>query len=148
MLRDWPLPAVDGDKDSTGRVLIAAGSVQTPGALLLAAHGCLRAGAGKLQLATVQALAASVAVAMPEALVLGVPQTPAGDLDPAAHAVLSDLAVKCSGVLLGAGVLEPASAVALLGGRAARRSRCSAVSCRPWRTARRRCCSTPVPSAW
>ena len=139
MLRDWPLPAVDGDKDSTGRVLIAAGSVQTPGALLLAAHGCLRAGAGKLQLATVQALAASVAVAMPEALVLGVPQTPAGDLDPAAHAVLSDLAVKCSGVLLGAGVLEPASAVALLGGRAARRCPAGPGEQRGVGAARRRC---------
>ena len=47
-----PLPAVEsGDKDSHGQILIIAGSRDVPGAALLAAHGAMRAGAGKLQIA-------------------------------------------------------------------------------------------------
>jgi len=43
-----PLPPVHGaDKDSRGAILIIAGSRAVPGAALLAAHGAMRAGAGK-----------------------------------------------------------------------------------------------------
>ena len=67
-----PLPAVtDGDKDTKGRILIVAGSRDVPGGALLAAMGAMRAGAGKLQIATVASVAPHIGVAMPEAMVVG-----------------------------------------------------------------------------
>jgi len=71
LLRRWPLPAAGrGGKDERGSVVIAAGAPQVPGAAILAATGALRAGAGKLKIATAQQMISTVAVAMPEALVL------------------------------------------------------------------------------
>ena len=71
-LDDHPLPKIEaGDKDSHGRILIIAGSRSVPGAALLAAHGAMRAGAGKLQIATTASVAPHLAIAMPEAMVLG-----------------------------------------------------------------------------
>ena len=73
-LKRHPLPPVrGGDKDSHGQVLIIGGSRDVPGALLLAAHGAMRAGAGKLQLATTDDIAVPLGIAMPEAMVIGLP---------------------------------------------------------------------------
>ena len=63
-----PEPEVEGDKRSRGRVLVVAGSVDIPGAALLAGLGSLRAGSGILQIATCRSNAAHLGVAMPEAL--------------------------------------------------------------------------------
>jgi hydroxyethylthiazole kinase-like uncharacterized protein yjeF len=71
-LRSHPLPPVEGgDKDSHGQILIIAGSREVPGAALLTAHGAMRAGAGKLQIACPSEIAIPLAVAMPEAMVVG-----------------------------------------------------------------------------
>ncbi|MFB2351651.1 NAD(P)H-hydrate dehydratase, partial [Priestia megaterium] len=53
-LRAWPLPPLDGggDKETRGQVLVVAGSHEIPGAAILAATAALRAGAGKLVIAT------------------------------------------------------------------------------------------------
>jgi hydroxyethylthiazole kinase-like uncharacterized protein yjeF len=70
-----PLPeVVDGDKETKGRILILAGSVEVPGAALLAAAAAMRAGAGKLRIATVESMAPHIAAAMPEAMVIGLPE--------------------------------------------------------------------------
>ena len=58
LLCGLPLPQPDeGSKDHRGRVLVIAGSVEVPGAALLAGTAALRAGAGKLQVATVRSAA-------------------------------------------------------------------------------------------
>ena len=59
LLRTMPLPQHEqgADKDSRGRVLVGAGSRDVPGAALLAGVGALRAGGGKLQVATVRSVA-------------------------------------------------------------------------------------------
>ena len=73
-LERHPLPSVeDGDKDSHGQLLIIAGSRAVPGAALLAAHGAMRVGAGKLRMAVPDDVAVALAVAMPEAMVQGFP---------------------------------------------------------------------------
>src|SRR5918994_1509205 len=79
-LRGIPLtqPLEDGDKDQRGRVLVIAGSVCVPGAALLAATAALRAGAGKLQIATCRSVAMHLGLAVPEALVVGLPESPSG----------------------------------------------------------------------
>ncbi|MYN18972.1 NAD(P)H-hydrate dehydratase [Rugamonas sp. FT107W] len=82
MLRDWPLPMPDGDADKEvrGHLLIVAGSREMPGAVLLAATAALRAGAGKLTIATAASGAVALGVALPEARVIGLQETPDGGL--------------------------------------------------------------------
>jgi len=66
-LRAHPLPPViDGGKETKGRILVIAGSRDVPGAALLTARAAMRAGAGKLRIATVESVAIPVGVAMPE----------------------------------------------------------------------------------
>ena len=72
LLRAFPLPPLDedGDKESRGRALVIAGSAEVPGAAILAGTAALRAGAGKLQIVTDEAVATAIGVAVPEARVL------------------------------------------------------------------------------
>ena len=81
MLTSLPLPqAAEGSKEERGRVCIIGGSTEVPGAVLLAALGAMRAGAGKLQIVSAESRAGALAVAMPEALVISLPETPNGGL--------------------------------------------------------------------
>jgi len=71
-LKQFPLPrVVDGDKETKGRILIIAGCREMAGAALLVARSAMRAGAGKLRMVTVDAVAIGTSLAMPEAMVLG-----------------------------------------------------------------------------
>ena len=65
-LRSWPLPHTEdaSDKEDRGQVLVIAGSREIPGAAILAATAALRAGAGKLTIATVQSVAPGMALVM------------------------------------------------------------------------------------
>ena len=80
LLREFPLPTVaeDSSKEDRGRLLVIAGSRELAGAALLAGHAALRAGAGKLQIGTADSIAEPLAVAMPEARVIGHPETEQG----------------------------------------------------------------------
>jgi ADP-dependent NAD(P)H-hydrate dehydratase len=71
-LEAWPLPrpAPDAHKDARGRVLIAGGSEEIPGAALLAAEAALRIGAGKLTIATAPERAGALALHVPESRVV------------------------------------------------------------------------------
>ena len=115
VLRGWALPAAGTGKDARGRVLIVGGSDQTPGAVMLAAESALRSGAGKLQVATTASTAVAIAVAIPEALVVPLPEA-AGDVDPAAAEQLLELARGSSAVLLGPGMRDVDAVRALLEG--------------------------------
>jgi ADP-dependent NAD(P)H-hydrate dehydratase len=109
-LRRWPLPAIphDADKEDRGRVLVVAGSREIPGAALLAGTAALRAGAGKLVIATARSVAAAVGVAMPEARVIGLPETPSGAFDAEAAELLAEAAQVASAALVGPGLMGPA----------------------------------------
>ena len=110
-LRNWPLPPADdaSDKEDRGQVLIVAGSREIPGAAILAATAALRAGAGKLAIATVQSVALGLALVMPEARVIALPETPAGGLLPSGASLLEECAARSSAVLIGPGLLDGAS---------------------------------------
>ena len=104
-LRGFPLPpVVDGDKESKGRLLVLAGSRDVPGAALLAAMAGMRAGAGKLKIATGESVATQIGVAMPEAMVVGLPEGSDGSLADAALPRIIDLVREADAVVAGPGM--------------------------------------------
>jgi hydroxyethylthiazole kinase-like uncharacterized protein yjeF len=105
VLRNWKLPEPGGDKNSRGSVLVIGGSTETLGAVLLAAEAAMRAGAGKLQVATVESLAPFAAAALPEALVRGLPENDDGAISAAAADVVRDLVEAAAAVLVGPGMV-------------------------------------------
>jgi hydroxyethylthiazole kinase-like uncharacterized protein yjeF len=123
LLGRYPLPclAEDGDKEDRGRLLVIAGSRELAGAALLAGVGALRAGAGKLQIATAASIATALAVAVPEARVIGVEETDEGCLAPAGIGTLLEAAKGAAAISIGCGLQfgPPLDALldALLGSR-------------------------------
>jgi ADP-dependent NAD(P)H-hydrate dehydratase len=99
-------PVVDGDKETKGRILIVAGSREVPGAALLAARSAMRAGAGKLRIATSECIATEIGIALPEAMVIALPEHRDGGLAGSAIAMLAEQAVHMTAVVAGPG-MEP-----------------------------------------
>lgn len=101
LLARRPLPRHDGggDKEDRGRVLIVGGCAEVAGAALLAGLGALRAGAGKLQMATAPEAAVPLAVAAPEARVFA--------YDPAR---VAEAVARCDAAAVGPGLLDQAQA--------------------------------------
>ena len=124
LLRTMPLPHhhEGEDKDGRGRVLVIGGSVETPGGALLAGLAALRAGAGKLQVATCRSVAPHLAVAVPEALVTGLEETPEGGIAAAEAGRLAERCGRTDVVLLGPGMMDR-EATALLTRRLLEQSR-------------------------
>jgi hydroxyethylthiazole kinase-like uncharacterized protein yjeF len=108
LLRGWPLPSLRGDagKEDRGCVLVVGGSVQIPGAAIIAATGALRAGAGKLQIATCRQVAPSIAIAMPEARVIGLRSTRGGSIGPRACGAVRSEVASCDALLVGPGMVD------------------------------------------
>lgn len=106
LLRGWPLPDPGADKEERGRLVVVAGTRETPGAALLAAEAAFRVGAGKIHLATTSSCATALAVAAPELMVSGLPEDDGGSLDPEGADELVACADGCT-VLLGPGFADP-----------------------------------------
>jgi ADP-dependent NAD(P)H-hydrate dehydratase len=106
LLRDWPLPSPEGDKDDRGRTLVVGGARQTGGAVVLAGQAALRSGAGKLQVATIESLLSVMTLALPEALVRPLPEAADGALPADACDHVADLAGEASSVLVGPGLQD------------------------------------------
>lgn len=118
LLREWPLPEVsEGDgKHARGTVVVIGGAVDTPGAVLLAGLAALRAGAGRLTLATVEPTATALAVAVPEAAVTALPATAAGRLGADAVDATAALLEGADAVLVGPGMRGADDARAFVAG--------------------------------
>ena len=103
---DFPLPCLpeDGDKEERGRLLIVGGSREVPGAALLAARAGMRAGAGKLQIATAASVAIPLGLAMPEARVVACAETSEGCLGAGAAETILALANDAQAVTIGCGL--------------------------------------------
>ena len=107
VLGGHPLPpVVDGDKETKGRILVLAGSRDVPGAALLAALAAMRAGAGKLKIATVESAAMPTALAMPEAMVIGLPEADDGSFAGGAADRIGELADEVDAIVAGPGVKQ------------------------------------------
>jgi len=106
-IRTRPLPQpAEGSKEERGRVCIIGGSREVPGAVLLAALGAMRAGGGKLQVATVESRAGALALAMPEAMVISLPETHAGGLQCRTIAAIGRRFASADAILVGPGMVE------------------------------------------
>ncbi|WP_369061328.1 NAD(P)H-hydrate dehydratase [Caulobacter sp. 73W] len=113
LLRQWPLPQPGGGgKEERGRVLVVGGHAEIPGAVVLAATAALRAGAGKLQVATVEQIAAQLGLSLPEARAFALKSDygalTAQSVDPLARHLPG-----CDALLIGPGMMAEGEAVAL-----------------------------------
>jgi ADP-dependent NAD(P)H-hydrate dehydratase len=96
----------DIDKNARGRVLLVGGGLFVPGALRLTGEAALRAGAGKLQMATVEAAATALGVLVPEAAMIALPAYGDGEIAAAAAALLAKPIARCDTLILGPGMRE------------------------------------------
>lgn len=120
LTRDWltrhPLPdhSADTDKDARGRLLVIGGSRFVPGALRLTGEAALRAGCGRLRLATVDGVAMSLGVLLPEAAMIALPEDYQGAIRPNATERLRQPLAHCDCVVLGPGMTDPERASPLV----------------------------------
>jgi len=82
LLKTMPLPDWnDGtSKASRGKLLIIGGSARLPGAVILAARAALRIGCGTVRVAVPASIAIQVGVAVPELMVVPLPETALGTI--------------------------------------------------------------------
>lgn len=113
LLRDWALPEVprQADKELRGQVLVVAGSREIPGAALLAATAALRAGAGKLVIATAASVANQLALAVPEARVIAMPESAQGAFRTDGLPLLEASARAADAALVGPGLMDEAGTI-------------------------------------
>lgn len=116
-LRENPLPQPheESDKNARGRVLVVGGCAMVPGGVRLTAEAALRAGAGKVRIATVEPAALTIGALMPEVAVLSLAIDAKGEID-AARAALADEAGKSDCLVLGPAMSCADQASALVGG--------------------------------
>jgi ADP-dependent NAD(P)H-hydrate dehydratase len=105
-LGENPLPQPQGptDKNARGRLLAVGGSMRVPGALRLTGEAAFRAGAGKVQLATVAPAALPLGIAFPEAAVIALPANPEGELGGEAGPQIAAMIERCDALLVGPGM--------------------------------------------
>ncbi|HEX8572516.1 MAG TPA: NAD(P)H-hydrate dehydratase [Allosphingosinicella sp.] len=116
LLGRFPLPdhPEDSDKEERGRLLVIAGSRELAGAALLAGTGGLRAGAGKLQIATGASVAALLGVAVPEARVIGCEEAEDGCIASGAIEALLESLRGAQATVIGCGLQHGAGLDTLL----------------------------------
>ncbi|HEX7999343.1 MAG TPA: NAD(P)H-hydrate dehydratase [Pyrinomonadaceae bacterium] len=116
VMRAWALPQPDeaGDKEERGRVLVIGGAPEMPGAVILAATAALRAGAGKVQIATCRSISQTVGASVPEARVFALPETKAGGIAASAAPAIAERANDAQAVLIGPGMLDEKAIARLL----------------------------------
>jgi len=98
-----PDPFATESKEERGRVLVIGGTTMVPGAVWLAGRAALHAGAGKLQIATVQSAAIPLALRLPEAMVWPLPEDAEGGIAGSTPSVVA-AAGKAQAVLIGPGM--------------------------------------------
>lgn len=125
LLRAWPLPEPGSDKQASGRLLVLGGSTRSPGAVRLAGEAALRAGAGKVAVATVASVVPALAPLVPEAAMVPLASDADGAVDVDQAADLVGEAQEVDVLLAGPGFVDAAHAVRLLEG-------CCRRSTPPW----------------
>lgn len=115
-LRDHPLPqpGEHADKNERGRVLAIGGCRSVPGGIRLTAEAALRAGAGKVRVATIASAAIALGVAMPEIGVFGLPEDVGGEVGPEVGPALDPLLERNDAVIVGPAIASVDAAGAIV----------------------------------
>ena len=101
-----PVHGAGTTKNSRGRVLAIGGARSVPGALRLTGEAALRAGAGKLQIATIESVAMAIGVAVPEAGIIALPEDDAGEIAADCASALGRPLGLCDAVVVGPGISD------------------------------------------
>lgn len=105
--RDWlrenplPRPESGADKNERGRVLAIGGCRSVPGGIALTVEAALRAGAGKVQVVTIDSAVLGLGLAMPEVAVFGLHENSEGEITLRSSAALRNLAQRCDALVAG-----------------------------------------------
>lgn len=109
-----PLPPVtEGDKNSRGKLLVVAGTREIAGAASICANSALRAGVGKITIATVSSVAPLLAVGVPESRVIAVSETRDGGFAHSSVPKLAEVASEYDAVVAGPGMSPTRMATSL-----------------------------------
>ena len=108
LLAAMPLPdyGAAADKADRGKLLVIAGSRRLPGAAILVARAALRTGCGTVRVAAPASVAMPIGVALPELMVLPLPETPAGTIALEALDEIEAQYEACSAMVFGPGLDE------------------------------------------
>lgn len=96
-----PQPPGDSDKNERGRVMVIGGSISVPGGIALTAEAALRAGAGKVRVATVASAALGIGLTLPEVAVVALGETAFGEIDSADFDCLQSSLGACDAIVAG-----------------------------------------------
>jgi len=119
--KSHPLPqySPEADKTTRGRLLIVAGSRHIPGAAVLAARAALRSGCGGVRLAAPESIATAIGIAIPELMVIPLPELGSGGVASAASDLILEQAAHCTAAVFGPGLGSEPDTDQLLRGLAA-----------------------------
>ena len=105
-LKTHPLPdwSDETNKAERGKLLLIGGSARIAGAAILAARAALRAGCGSVRVAAPQSVALHIGIAVPELMVIPLPETGAGTIAKGAVELVAAQCKVCDAVVIGPGL--------------------------------------------
>lgn len=108
LLKSYPLPDWDEEthKAARGKLLLIGGSRRIPGAVILAARAALRSGCGSVRVAAPQSVALAIGIAVPELMIVPLPETKDGTIAKEAVELIAAQAKFCDAIVLGPGLDE------------------------------------------
>lgn len=106
LLKTMPLPdwSDETHKGERGKLLLIGGSARIPGAMILAARAALRAGCGSVRVAAPESVALHLGIAVPELMVISLPETGAGTIAKSAVELIAAQCKSCDAVVIGPGL--------------------------------------------
>lgn len=107
-----PVHGVGTTKNSRGHVVVVGGARRVPGAPRLTAEAAFRAGAGKVQVATVGVVATTLGLLLPEAGIVPLEEDETGEIAPVVDAALGRALDRCGAIVVGPGMASGESTVA------------------------------------
>ena len=106
LLKAQPLPewSEETHKADKGKLLLIGGSRRIPGAMILAARAALRAGCGSVRVAAPASVALAIGIAVPELMVIPLPETKDGTIGGEAIDLIATQAKVCDAIVIGPGL--------------------------------------------
>ncbi len=95
-------------------MLIVGGAFGMPGTMLLSADAALRAGAGRVQIATCASIAIAVGIAVPESRVFPMPERSDGAMAPSSARSIIEHGNRADALLIGPGMIDGDAVIRLV----------------------------------